>query len=147
MRYCRGVDRLDPREMKRAYWPEATDHHGTFVGNAWEFVDHCMESHKRWQSTAHCIFNHLIELDDENFARGEIYNVTYLFYPDGTADTWHGRYLDKYEKRDNQWRIIERVCVNLSTNTSQTTPMDIPADQFTQDSFDRAQTTPKLLGP
>ena len=23
-RYCRGVDRLDPDEMKSAYWPDAT---------------------------------------------------------------------------------------------------------------------------
>ena len=63
-RYCRGVDRLDPDEMKSAYWPDATDDHGVFVGNAWEFVDHCMVSHLRWKSTSHCIFNHVIELDE-----------------------------------------------------------------------------------
>ena len=37
-RYCRGVDRLDLEEMKSAYWPDATDDHVTFVGNAWEFA-------------------------------------------------------------------------------------------------------------
>ena len=39
MRYSYGVDRLDPEVMKSAYWPEATDNHGNFVGNAHEFVD------------------------------------------------------------------------------------------------------------
>ena len=60
-RYCRGVDRLDPELMKSAYWPEATDDHGVFVGNAMDFVDMCMASHLRWRSTQHCIFNHAIE--------------------------------------------------------------------------------------
>ena len=66
--------------MKSAYWPEATDDHGVYVGNALPFVEMCMVSHLRWRSTSHCIFNHHIELDaDGSHARGEIYNVTYLF--------------------------------------------------------------------
>ena len=38
-RYAYGVDRLDADCMRSAYWPEAIDNHGVFVGNAWEFVD------------------------------------------------------------------------------------------------------------
>ncbi len=41
-RYSRGVDRLDRDEMRSAYWPDAIDEHGVFVGNAWEFVDVCL---------------------------------------------------------------------------------------------------------
>ena len=87
--------------MKSAYWPDATDDHGVFVGNAWEFVDHCMVSHMRWKSTSHCVFNHVIELDDNGVeARGESYNVSYLLQKDSNVlDTWHGRYLDLYEKK------------------------------------------------
>ena len=33
-RYSYGVDRLDAEVMKSAYWPDATDDHGVFVGNA-----------------------------------------------------------------------------------------------------------------
>ena len=58
-RYCRGVDRLDAEEMRSAYWPDATDDHGVFVGNAWEFVDFCMEAHLQWRSTSHCILTML----------------------------------------------------------------------------------------
>ena len=65
MRYSYGVDRLDPDVMKSAYWPEATDDHGNFVGNAHEFVDYCMEAHLRWKWTMHSIYNHQIELDDD----------------------------------------------------------------------------------
>ena len=65
MRYCRGVDRLDPECMKSAYWPDATDDHGNFNGNAHEFVDYCMKAHLRWKWTMHSIYNHQIELDDD----------------------------------------------------------------------------------
>jgi hypothetical protein len=38
-RYCRGVGRLDENLMKSADWPEATDDHCVFKGNAMEFVN------------------------------------------------------------------------------------------------------------
>jgi hypothetical protein len=138
-RYCRGVDRLDEALMKSAYWPDATDDHGVFVGNAHEFVEHCMVSHLRWRSTSHCVFNHHIELDPDGVhARGETYNVTYLFQRDADVlDTWHGRYLDRYQKRGDEWRIIERVCVHEGTFSRPVTPMQIDAQRFRQGSFDR----------
>ena len=138
-RYCRGVDRLDGELMKSAYWPDATDNHGLYVGNAMDFVDMCMVSHLKWRSTNHCIFNHTIELDaDGKHARGEVYNVTYLFQKDqDVLDTWHGRYLDDYEKRADEWRIIERICVSEGTISAAIDPMAIDAEKFRQGSFDR----------
>jgi len=138
-RYCRGVDRLDEDLMKSAYWPEASDDHGVFVGNAMEFSEMCMVSHLRWRSTNHCIFNHSIELDPDGIhARGEAYNVTYLFQKDAEVlDTWYGRYLDVYEKRRDEWRILERVCVHEGTTTGPVDKMGIDAQSFRQGSFDR----------
>ena len=134
LRYCRGVDRLDVDLMKSAYWPDATDDHGVFVGNAMEFADMCMQAHLKWRSTNHCIMNHTIELDEDAIhARGEIYNVTYLFQDTADVlDTWHGRYLDLYQKRDGEWRIQERVCVHEGTHSEQVTSMNIAADTFRQ---------------
>lgn len=138
MRYCRGVDRLDPDMMRSAYWPDAVDEHGVFVGNAWEFVDHCMVSHLKWRGTMHCIFNHSIEFDGVDRAHGEVYNVTYLFGHDGSdVSTWYGRYLDRYERRGDEWRIVHRVCVHEATRTEPTTPMSIAADRFRQGDVDR----------
>ncbi len=146
-RYCRGVDRLDPGCMKSAYWPDATDDHGTFVGNAHEFADMCMVAHLKWRSTMHCILNHQIELDDDGVhALGEIYNVTYLFQPEGALDTWFGRYLDRYEKRGDEWRIIERVCVHEGTGNAEDPTMTIDAAKFRQGSFDRPSSG-RALGP
>jgi hypothetical protein len=152
-RYCRGVDRLDVELMKSAYWPEATDDHGVFVGNAWVFSEHCMQSHLGWRSTSHCIFNHSIELDPDGVrARGELYNVTYLFQKDADVlDTWHGRYLDVYEKRgvdqnQEEWRILERVCVHEGTHSAPIQPMTLDGSKFRVGSFDRA-TAGRRIGP
>ena len=140
-RYCRGVDRLDADEMRSAYWPDAIDDHGVFVGNAMEFVDRVIQSHGRWRATMHCILNHHIELDGDGIgAKGEIYNVTYLFHTEGNAmDTWWGRYLDRYEQRDGVWRIAHRVCVHECTRAyGSGDAMPIPVELFRQGSFDRA---------
>ena len=147
-RYCRGVDRLDEDLMKSAYWEEATDDHGFFKGNAMEFCEICMEVHLAWRSTNHCILNHYIELDPDGLhGRGEIYNVTFLFQKKAEVlDTWYGRYLDYYEKRGEEWRILERVCVHEGTSTESVNPMDINTELFRQGSFDRPSKTLKI-GP
>lgn len=147
-RYCYGVDRLDPEVMRSAYWPDGTDDHGVFVGNAHEFVDHCMVAHLGWRSTLHCIYNHQIDLDTDGVhARGELYNVTYLFRenPD-IIDVWYGRYLDAYEKRAGEWRILNRVCVHEGTHSGPANPMPIDAPSFRQGSFDRPSTS-RPIGP
>jgi hypothetical protein len=139
--------------MKSAYWPEATDDHGVFVGNAWVFSEYCMQSHLAWRSTSHCILNHSIELEPGGIrARGEIYNVTILFQKDAdVVDTWHGRYLDVYEKRgadqrDAEWRILERVCVHEGTHSAPMKTMALDASKFRDGSFDRA-TPGRRIGP
>ena len=60
-RYSQGVDRLDLEKLKSAYWPDGTDEHGSFKGNAHQFAEFCMTGHAKWRSTSHCIFNHSIE--------------------------------------------------------------------------------------
>jgi hypothetical protein len=147
-RYSHGVDRLDGDWMKSAYWPDGTDHHGVFVGNAHEFVDRCMASHVRWRSTLHCIYNHSIELDpDGTHARGEVYNVSHLFRDDvPTQETWYGRYLDEYEKRGDEWRILHRVCVHEGTRSDPAGQMPIATETFRQGSFDRPSSG-RPIGP
>lgn len=139
-RYVHGVDRLDAEHMKSAYWPDAIDDHGVVVGNAWEFVDRVVSSHDRWAWTMHTTTNHQIELDDDGLgASGELYNVTYLMSADGaTLNTWYGRYLDRYEKRGDEWRIIHRVCVHEGTSSRPVgDPMSIDTARFRQGSADR----------
>lgn len=145
LRYCRGVDRLDVECMKSAYWPEAVDEHGSFVGSGHRFAEYCMGAHLKWSWTMHSILNHLIEFDAPNTpgggttsARGEIYNVTVMCRVDGgDLDTWYGRYLDRYEKRGGQWRILHRVCVHHGTFSAPASPMPISAGLYLDGNFDR----------
>ena len=137
--YCRGVDRLDAAVMKRAYWPDAYEDHGPFKGNAMDYIDMCMQVHDFWCRTMHCIFNHSIEFDDDGVhARGEIYNVTYMFRAESPEmDTFYTRYLDRYEKRDGEWRIIKRVATMEGNTTGSIKAVDLPADDFVAGDFDR----------
>ena len=74
-------------------------------------------------------------------------NVTYLLRGEGDAlDTWHGRYLDGYEKRGVGRRILERVCVHECTTSAPVSPMEIDALKFRQGSFDRPSSN-RRLGP
>jgi SnoaL-like protein len=142
LRYCRGVDRLDEELMRSAYHDDATDDHGVFVGPAAQLCARVVRSHRRYESTMHCVLNHAIEVTDERHASGEIYNVTYLVRrePDGSChlDTWWGRYLDQYECRDGRWAITHRTCVHEWTRSEPMGPaMPIDAQRFRQGSADR----------
>ena len=47
-------------------------------------------------------------------------------------DLWVGRYLDKYEKRGDEWRIIERVCVHEGTHSAPVNAMEFDTSNFRQ---------------
>jgi SnoaL-like domain len=148
-RYSYGLDRLDGDVMKSACWSEAIVDYGAFVGNAWDFCDRTVSSHGRFTFTMHTTSNHQVELDaDGVHARGEAYTVCYLFAEaDRRLSTWFGRYLDTYERRGDEWRIMHRVCVHHG-DTTELVPdsMGIDTSKFRQGSFDRpAQQRP--IGP
>jgi hypothetical protein len=148
LRYAHGLDRLDAEWMRSAYWPDAIDEHGNFNGNAHEFVDYCMTAHDRWSWTMHSIFNHQIELDaDGVHASGEIYNVTSMGRVASPAiDTWYGRYLDRYEQRGGEWRILHRVCVHHGNTSALIEPMMVNATRYRDGAFDRGSSG-RPIGP
>lgn len=124
LRYTRGVDRHDRELMLSAYWPDAFDEHGVAEGVAADFCDWAIGWHAEFQTQHHHIItNHSVELDGDT-AHGETY---YLFWGEnrnGPPQLSFGRYVDRYEKRDGEWRIAHRVCVN--EGSSDLTPANIP---------------------
>ena len=45
-------------------------------------------------------------------------NIAYLAHADERRlSTWYGRYLDTYERRGDEWRILHRVCVHHDDTT------------------------------
>lgn len=112
--YSRAVDRYDFDTLADCYWPEGTDDHGSFKGSAADFVEWNKGALARFESTNHFLGNMLIDVDLEaDRARAETYAVAYHRYTDSdgqlTDMTAGLRYVDIFERRDGQWRILERV--------------------------------------
>ncbi|MDT9600536.1 nuclear transport factor 2 family protein [Sphingosinicella rhizophila] len=142
-KYSRGLDRLDLDLMKEVYWPDGTDDHGVFRGNAHEYCAFMIDfARQSWEITQHNIGNVSIDIDDNN-AFSECYltayhritgdpekikdlfgNAHYDRYKDAGAEKFDyihgGRYLDTLEKRDGVWRIFSRV-VTMEWNIVQPT--------------------------
>jgi hypothetical protein len=113
-RYSRAVDRLDADLLRSVYWPDGTDDHGMFAGGALDYVDWVMAFVGAWISTHHDNSNIMIDLDGD-VAYGECHWTGWYRFQQGDQvvdQVSNGRYLDRYERRDGEWRIFHRVCVS-----------------------------------
>ena len=112
--YCRAIDRLDADLMRRVYWEDAVDDHGVFTGNVEEFISYSFPFMDGVISQ-HCIFNAWIDLIGPAEAFSETYFSGFHDFPapEGVRLERNvgGRYLDRHEKRGNEWRIIQRTLV------------------------------------
>ncbi len=114
-RYCRAADRCDLDAFKACYWPDGRDDHLFYGGNAWDFCDYVIPVLRKIEASVHAITNTIIELKgDRAFCESQWSVVHRLRKSDGSfLDYWHqGRYLDIFEKRDGEWRILERTFAN-----------------------------------
>jgi len=114
MRYCRAVDRVDEELLRSVYHPDAIDNHGLFNGKASDFVPWCIEHlREAYTATQHFVGNELIEIDGDR-AFCEFYFVAYHRY-ERKGEPRHmsagGRYVDRWERRNGEWRIAERNVV------------------------------------
>ncbi len=113
-RYARGVDRLDADMLRSAYWPDAVDTHLSFTGNADEFIAWAFPIMGTMDQTMHMIGNILFTVHGDT-ADAESYFHGYhrVNLPDGGKSDviGSGRYLDNFERRGDEWRIIWRMVV------------------------------------
>ncbi len=111
-RYCRGIDRADAATLRSAYWPDGIDDHVLFNGNAYEFIDWCVPLLAQLEHSQHMLGNMLIELDGDE-ARAETYYHAYERRRRPSGDPYEmyvgGRYLDRFARRDGEWRILHRT--------------------------------------
>jgi 3-phenylpropionate/cinnamic acid dioxygenase small subunit len=112
-RYCRAVDRGDLELMKSCYHPDARDDHGFFSGLAWDFAEYVLPILAQLELSIHSISNSLIELSGSKAHVETHWSVIHRLKRSGKfTDLWHqGRYLDEFELRDGNWKILSRVCV------------------------------------
>lgn len=113
LRYCRASDRCDEELLRTVYWPEARDDHMDFSGTADEFVDWCLPILRAMRYNKHMIGNALIVIEGDT-AEVETYFQGYHSVDEGgqRRDVFAaGRYLDHFERREDEWRILQRFVV------------------------------------
>lgn len=113
-RYCRGIDRCDMEALRSVYWPEATDRHGAYSGSAEGFIAYAEKKLPASPRYLHMVCNMSITLDG-NRAAVESYFLALQRDKDAEGNQPEtflaGRYLDLFEKRDDDWRVLERTVV------------------------------------
>jgi ketosteroid isomerase-like protein len=111
-RYCRGVDRCDAELIASCYHSDARDDHGSWVADGREAAGLIIDRIRPGSASAmHFMGNVRIEVEgDEAFA--ESYLLAFRSYEKNDQPcvrTRALRFVDRFTRRDGQWRISERV--------------------------------------
>ncbi len=119
-RYARGIDRHDEEIIRSAFHSDAVDNHGNVVLGRDAFVRWANEWHEGVSvHHLHSMTSHLADI-----AGDEAHAVTYVLFTlcrkDGvTVHTGGGRYVDRLERRDGEWRIVlRRLVIDWRMNSS-----------------------------
>ncbi len=133
---ARGTDRLDRELMASCYHRDGTDDHNVFRGTGTAFAQWVVDTLGHFETTMHFVASPRIRRlpphDGNEVARVDTYCVAHhVSRPadDGTqTDMLLGlRYVDRFERREGEWKIAARVC---AFDWTVTVPFD-PARGFT----------------
>ena len=112
--YCNAADRHDHEKLRALYHEDATENHGSFFsGAAMAFIDQMPAIQAPMKILHHNITTVNIAVDGD-YAEGEVY---VLAFHQAQIDAEivdlliGGRYLDRYEKRKDQWKFSHRTIV------------------------------------
>jgi len=107
--HARGCDRHDVDLVTATYHDDAIDEHGLATNTGPEYGKWANASHAATSEVhTHNITTHTCEIDGDT-AHAESYVIVVLLSRDArSAQLISGRYLDRLERRDGQWRIALR---------------------------------------
>lgn len=108
--YMRGLDRTDADLLESVFFPDAYCEYGFINGSASVFIDYAVNALKGHHANQHMIGNTLIDVQGQE-AFGEVYFNAYhkVKVEDAFEDILiAGRYLDRYELRNGEWKIAYR---------------------------------------
>jgi len=110
-RLARGEDRRDAELISACFWPDATTDFGIFAGGFDEYLAWVVPGSPAVLVTQHVLGQTLIDLRDDT-ALAETHVTSYHRIDTGGPErdlVIFGRYLDRLEERDRQWRIARRT--------------------------------------
>jgi ketosteroid isomerase-like protein len=122
LRYMRGFDRNDVELMRSAFWPDVQINYGKQSNTFDEFVVRHLNQHTATLKTwGHLLTNETVDLTGD-VAHVETY-VTRLSSSkkNGKSMIISGRYVDRVERRNGEWRIAVREFIPhflTETNTA-----------------------------
>jgi ketosteroid isomerase-like protein len=118
-RYCHAVDHLDWDELASVYHEDATDRHGAYQGSAAGFLEWVKPQFTtRFTATMHSIGNVLIDLDGARALSRCQVRADHLIKDElggGIFQFW-GDYVDVFERRAGQWKILHRIVARRFVN-------------------------------
>jgi hypothetical protein len=116
-RYCRGVDRLDKELVLSCFHPDTPDTHlglagKLYTGTIEEYLDAEFPKFRDTiEGVMHYIMNFLCEVDGDH-ALAETYQLSTTWGKDPSDPRVNmqnsNRYIDRFERRNGEWRIAER---------------------------------------
>jgi hypothetical protein len=110
-RLARGEDRRSAELISASYWPDASTDFGMFAGSFAEYLAWVVPGSPAIPVTQHILGQSVIALD-RAAARVETHVTSYHRINMGTEErdvVIGGRYLDRFEQRGNEWRIVNRT--------------------------------------
>jgi hypothetical protein len=111
LRYTRGVDRLDEELYRSAFHEDAIDFHGAEPLTPDQFLEWFLPQQEGRDATQHYVLNHVIDIDGDT-AHGETYFLAIIKWREkDTVQMVGGRYVDRFERRDGEWKIALRLVV------------------------------------
>ncbi|KXX54221.1 nuclear transport factor 2 family protein [Rhodococcus sp. LB1] len=117
MRFARGVDRLDWELVRSCFHDDAVDDHGFYVGDVDGMIEVLKQIVPADIATTHFLGNQEYDFTASDVAYVETSVITRHRQPprDGRplVDGFgFGQYSDRFEKRNNEWRIAHRLVVH-----------------------------------
>jgi hypothetical protein len=111
LRYARCVDRDDEELVRSAYHPDVVEDHGGYVGGLEQLIPFLAAAHRPFPGYQRYVTNFTVEIDGDE-AHTESYWLCVLRRDDaGQLLVNGGRYVDRLERRNGEWRIANRVVV------------------------------------
>jgi len=112
LRYTRGLDRLDIELFRSAYWDDAQTCHGALNGSVDDFLDWWLPMQEARECGQHVMSNQRVEFDSDEEAHVETYfNASIKRTDSDSVEILVGRYVDRFTKRGDDWRIQTRVLI------------------------------------
>jgi SnoaL-like domain len=150
-RLARAVDRRDRAQLESCYHPDAMEDHGALVGTAARFCELASTPPGIYERMHHNVGTIHIELDGD-VARSEAYVCASGRLIERAADgavrtrSIYARYVDRFERRQGEWRIAQRIVVKDWTDVRAVTDPDedYPLGQNGLDDIGYTHVSPRL---